>query len=133
MAIDKTYELPFPLGVVYGAWVSSDTVVPPASRMDIDPVVGGHYKLFVDTPDGVVSCIGKFATVEPQHHLVYSWEWNNDGEVSEIDVRFAETETGTRLRLQHDGFKKAESETNHDSGWDNYIKGLIELLVEKSS
>lgn len=128
MAIDKTFHIPFPLNMVYRAWVSSETVVPPASRMDIDPVVGGHYKLFVDTPDGSVSCIGKFLTVEPEQRLIYSWEWNNDGEVSRVDVAFAPTAEGTQLRLLHDGFTNADSETNHDTGWDNYIKGLTEFL-----
>ncbi len=133
MAIDKTYDLPFPLSAVYRAWISSDTVVPPASRMDINPVVGGHYKLFVDTPDGTVSCVGQFHEIKPERHLTYSWEWNNDGEVSMIDVTFEPTTEGTRLRLRHDGFTKPDSEANHNSGWDNYISGLSELLSNRRS
>jgi uncharacterized protein YndB with AHSA1/START domain len=51
MHLKKTYELSFPLEMVYDAWVSSDTVIPPATAMDVKPVVGGHYRLIMQTPE----------------------------------------------------------------------------------
>jgi hypothetical protein len=42
--IEKTYELPFSPQQIYAAWVSSNTVIPPATKMDINPIEGGHYR-----------------------------------------------------------------------------------------
>jgi hypothetical protein len=41
MELTKRYELAFDLKVVYTVWVSSSTVIAPATSMDIEPVVGG--------------------------------------------------------------------------------------------
>ena len=130
MDIEKVYELPFPPGQVYAAWVSSDTVVAPATAMDIDPVVGGHYRLIMENPDFTGRNEGVFLIVEPGQHVRYTWEWNNDGEVTEIDVVFNESPTGTRIVLQHTGFNKAESAEMHSGGWDSYIEGFTALLEQ---
>lgn len=124
MSIDKSYDLPFAIETVYAAWVSSDTVIPPATRMDIKPEVGGHYRLFMDAPDFAASNEGEFLRVEPGSRVTYTWEWNGDGEVSTIDVTFSATGTGTRIRIRHEGFRKAESIANHSTGWDSYIEGF---------
>jgi uncharacterized protein YndB with AHSA1/START domain len=124
MIIDKSYDLPFAIDKVYAAWVDSDTVIAPATRMDIKPEVGGHYRLFMDSPDFTASNQGEFLRVEPGTRVTYTWEWNRDGEVSTIDVTFAPTQTGTRVRILHDGFTKPESVTNHSTGWDSYIEGF---------
>jgi uncharacterized protein YndB with AHSA1/START domain len=128
MDIEKQYELPFPPGQVYAAWVSSDTVIPPATKMDIGPVVGGHYRLTAEMPGYVGKNEGRFLAVEPGKHLRYTWEWNGDGEVSEIDVTFSATNSGTRINLRHSGFKNQASIEPHSSGWDNYIAGFTKFL-----
>ncbi len=130
MAINivKTWSLPFPLETVYDAWVSSSTVIPPATRMDVCPIVGGHYRLFMETPDFVGRNEGEFLLVEPNSRVRYTWEWNGDGEVTTIDVTFEGTEHGTDVRLSHDGFATQESADTHNSGWDSYIEGFTEHL-----
>ena len=129
MKIEKAYDLPFPLTTVFTAWVSSDTVIPPATRMDILPEVDGHYRLIMETPEFTGRNEGVFSLVETESRLVYSCEWNGDGEVSTIDVRFEATGTGTHIELIHTGFNKEESVTNHDSGWDSYIDGFTVFLA----
>lgn len=126
--ISKSYVLPFPVARVYRAWVSSETVVPPATSMDIDPRVGGHYRLVMDAPEFSASNEGTFSRVSPHERLTYSWEWNNDGEVTEVDVTFALHPDGTEIAITHSGFDKNESRDMHDSGWDNYVDGLIRHL-----
>lgn len=128
MKIEKSYEISFPVEVVYEAWTASTTVIAPATSMDIDPQVGGHYRLFMDTPDFSGKNEGVFSRVDPLSRLTYSWEWNEDGEVSIIDVRFSKTASGTRIELTHSGFSSEDSRSNHDSGWDNYIQGFTEHL-----
>ncbi len=128
MVIEKSYDLPFPIEAVYAAWVSSDTVIPPATSMDVLPEVGGHYRLLMEMPDFTGKNEGTFSRVEPGERVTYTWEWNGDGEVSEIDVRFESINTGTRVSLTHSGFTKTESVTNHDTGWDSYIEGFTAHL-----
>ena len=132
MKIDKVYDIPFPLAQVYDAWVSSDTVIAPATRMDVKPEVGGHYKLFIQTPEFQGHNEGRFLHVEPRQRVVYTWEWNGDGEVSTIDVSFTETDLGTEVHLLHDGFQNPESVANHDTGWDSYIEGFVAHLAQSS-
>ena len=128
MDLEKQYDLPYPPARVYAAWVSSDTVIPPATAMDISPVVGGHYRLTVEMPGYVGKNEGEFLIVEAEQHIRYTWEWNGDGDVSEIDVTFSATPGGTRIDLLHTGFSNQESADTHDSGWDSYIAGFTEFL-----
>jgi len=128
MEFKKEYELAFPVDTVYRAWVSSETVIEPATAMDINPVVGGHYRLMMEMPDFTMKNEGTFSVVEPNEHINYSWEWNHDGEVTMIDVTFTSIPAGSRVTIHHTGFQKEESVSNHDSGWDNYMEHFIEYL-----
>lgn len=123
-AIEKTKNLPFPVSDVYAAWVSSETVIPPATSMDIDPRVGGHYRLIINMPDFKSRCNGVFSIVDPENHVVYSWQWLGDDETTQIDVRFDEVEGGTRVAIIHSGFESEKSRDNHDHGWDSYLIGI---------
>ena len=131
MQIEKTYEIPFPLTRVYTAWVSSNTVIPPATSMDVLPEVGGHYRLIMETPEFYGKNEGKFLVVEAEKRVTYTWEWNGDGEVSEIDVVYEAIDAGTRINITHSGFTKKESVTNHDSGWDSYMEGFTAYLTRQ--
>lgn len=131
MDIHKSYSLPFPLAQVYAAWVSSETVIAPATRMEVQPEVGGAYRLFIEDAAGAIlsQTEGQFSLVEPEARVRYSWEWNGDGEVTDIDVRFAAEGAKTRITLAHTGFTKPESHAAHDSGWDSYITGFEKKLA----
>lgn len=128
MDIEKVYDMPFAPEEVYAAWVSSDTVIPPATGMDINPVVGGHYRLIVKDDQWGTQNEGEFLEVEENRHLRYTWEWNKDGDVTEIDVTFVAAPAGTRLTLVHRGCKSQQSHGNHDAGWDGYINGLTAFM-----
>ena len=128
-AIDAQYRIPFPREQVYAAWVSSDTVIAPATAMDVLPEVPGHYRLFMRGDGFEARCEGAFELVEPGARVRYSWEWNGDGEVTTIDVRFADDADGTLVTLRHEGFAKADSRSAHASGWDAYVEGFTAYLA----
>ena len=128
MEISKIYNVPHPRPVVFAAWVSSDTVIPPATVMDILPEVGGHYRLLMKTPEFEVSNQGRFLIVSPDEHVLYTWQWSGDEEVSEIDVRFHDEGSGTRIELVHSKLLSESSRDNHDKGWDSYIAGFTAFL-----
>ncbi len=131
MQILKTFELPYPPAAVYAAWVSSDTVIPPATAMEIDPRVGGHYRLITDTPDFKTRNEGTFLELTPDAHVRYTWQWQGDDEQTIIDVRFEPRKDGqaTRIVLQHSGFQRADSQAQHDEGWDAYLSGFEAFLA----
>ena len=131
MEISKEYRLPFPRQTVFDAWVSSDTVIAPATSMDVLPEVGGHYRLLMEADEFTGRNEGTFSLVDSPSRVVYTWEWNGDGEVTEIDVTFAEDGSDTLITLQHRGFKSEESRNNHDSGWDSYIDGFTQFLASR--
>lgn len=131
MDIIKVYQLPFAKEDVYSAWVSSKTVISPATSMDIKPEVGGHYRLLMDSDDFTSRNEGVFLAVQVNERVHYTWEWNNDGEISEIEVEFISIPMGTEIKLLHTGFTKQQSADMHSSGWDSYIKGLSEHLTTK--
>ena len=123
--IEKTYLLDFPLARVYAAWVSSDTVIPPAKAMEVDPVPAGIYRLIM--PDDS-RMNGKFLAVVPNQHLRYTWDWEGDAEVTEISVDFKVTKSGTSIQIVHSGFLSERSYQMHSDGWDSYIEGFQKHL-----
>lgn len=132
MKYEHVCILPYPVAVVYATWISPDTVIPPASSMQIDARLGGHYRLFAmmpGQPDVEMSTDGQFDIVEPESRLRYGWEWNNDGEKTTIDVRFEAVGEHTRVHLLHSGFQSEDSLARHRDGWDSYFEKLIEWIA----
>ena len=133
MEIDVTYEVPHSAEEVYQAWISSDTVIAPATAMDIVAEVGGHYRLIMEGDDFSMRNEGKFIELRDNEYVHYTWEWNNDGEISHIEVTFSATSNNsTSVRILHHGFTKAESVTSHSTGWDSYIEGFTAHLSDKA-
>ena len=132
MNIDKHYELPFPPNRVFDAWVCSETVIPPATSMDINPQIGGHYRLYMEMEDRCSRAEGIFFSVEPGRHVRYTWEWDRDGEITEIDVCFDATPEGTSVHIQHTGFTNQSSVDMHAKGWDSYVEQLSAFLSDRA-
>lgn len=123
--------LQFDVSTVYSAWISPDTVIPPATSMEIDPRVGGHYRLHAEMPGMKLSTDGQFEIVEPESHLRYGWEWDNDGEKTIIDVRFEAADEHTRVHIVHSGFQSEDSLERHRDGWQSYFEKLNEFLLKR--
>lgn len=126
--IKKSYFLPHPAEQIYAAWISSQTVIAPAERMHIEPLVGGRYQLFMEAGSARPSNEGRFLELVSNNRLRYTWEWYSDGEVSEITVEFSAASGGTDIAITHAGFASSQSAAMHDAGWDSYIRGLSVFL-----
>lgn len=76
---------------------------------------------------------GVFRIVEPPHHLVFSWAWEDArggrGHETEVDVRFERVPGGTRLLLTHASFESQDARNNHDAGWQASL-GRIARITE---
>ena len=121
----KTYVLDFPIDTVFAAWVADDTVVAPAEKMEIEPRVGGTYRLLMP---GGGSMEGVFSAFAENERVTYSWNWVGSDETTEVDVTFDTHPRGTEVSVTHAGFESAESHEVHASGWDSYLEGFKALL-----
>ncbi|WP_420629372.1 SRPBCC family protein [Candidatus Leptofilum sp.] len=130
LTIHKKYSINLPPERLFEAWISPETVIPPVSKIEVDPKVGGFLHLIVESPQGSSIMKGEFLTVSYPAQLVYSWEWNSDGEVTQITVDFNKLANGTELLITHSGFQSEASRDTHDSGWDSYVAGVIQKLKE---
>ena len=115
---------------VYAAWVSDETVVPPVTRIEKEVRVGGFYRLFVETPEYTGVMQAEYEEVVPGSQLVYTWEWNNDGEETVVSVSFVAEGDGCKVVLTHGEFQKQESYDQHAFGWQSYFDGLEKKLGE---
>lgn len=125
---EKTYALAFPRRVVFDAWVSEETVIAPAAGMQVEPRVGGAYRL--EMPDGS-QMNGAFSEFTARRSVRYSWQWAGSPESTEVAVEFADAPNGTTVAVQHSGFDSAESLSNHAQGWDGYVSGFVAHLHGK--
>ena len=126
---EKSYQLPYPPADVYRHWVSNDTVIAPAERMEIDPTPGGVYRLIMP---GGMTMDGSFSEVVPEQRLRYSWHWQGDAETSQVLVEFAADGAGTQVTITHSGFTSQTSYDNHAAGWDSYIEGFSGYLASRA-
>ncbi|MEM7345009.1 MAG: SRPBCC domain-containing protein [Chloroflexota bacterium] len=130
--IEKNYQVPFSRERLFEAWISPDTVIAPVSKVEVDPKINGYLRLMVEMPDGAAIMEGKFLTVSYPTQLVYSWEWDGDGEVTEVTVTFKANTMGTEIVVLHSGFQSEESRGRHDVGWDSYVDGVVQRLQSMS-
>ena len=129
--IHKQYILNHPREAVFDIWVSPEGVVAPVTAVEVDPRKNGQFKLIVED-ENPSQMIGKFIEFNRPSKLVYSWEWNQDGEISKVDVTFNSVIEGTEVIIEHTKFTKESSRETHDSGWDSYIQGVDQLLKNKA-
>ena len=131
MKIHKVYKSDFSKEVLYEAWISKDMVIAPVVKLEIEAKVGGVYKLFAESPDGIFIMSGLFQEIEPNARLVYSWQWEGTEEETTVEVCFNDSSTGSQIDISHIGFLTKESYDNHATGWDSHFKELISLIANK--
>ena len=78
MKFERTHTQPFPAAIVFSAWASKDAVVPPVTAIDIDPCVGGVFRLRVGSEATRLVMDGRILEFEPTLHIRYTWDWGGD-------------------------------------------------------
>ena len=92
----------------------------------LEPREGGEvYELTADGRKGHWATIIAF---EPPHRLVLSWEVDTRSVGTEVEVRFADQGSGTRVELEHRGWdaEQADSRASYETGWDGVLAGFVE-------
>ncbi len=131
MEFEKNYRFAVPAAEIYRAWLSPTSLVSPMHRIEVDPVVGGSFKLYSTFGDKETVMLGTFLKLENDKQITYSWHWQNTAENTVVDVAFSQSESGTDVTIKHSGFKSTQSLNQHSTGWDHYITELKKILKAK--
>lgn len=131
MTIQKTYQSNLSKEILYEEWISKNMVIAPVVKLEINAVVGGDYKLYAESPDGIFTMSGVFQEVNPNSKLVYSWQWEGTEEKTIVEVIFKERIGGSIVELRHAGFLTQESLDSHATGWDNHFNGLFDKIQKQ--
>jgi uncharacterized protein YndB with AHSA1/START domain len=115
-------------------WAAQPTWTSPGC--EVDPRVGGRYRLRMRTDEGRVYAVGgEYREVDRPHRLVYTWCWEgtdgpDPGHVSLVTVEFRPDGAGTTVVLEHGGLTSEESRAGHESGWIGTLDNLARRIFD---
>jgi hypothetical protein len=91
-----------------------------------DERVGG--RVYERAADGQEADWADVIAWEPPHRFVLRWRVNPERGPTEVEVRFAPENGGTRVELEHRGWEKSgpEGRSSYDTGWDTVLGRLVE-------
>lgn len=128
MDIRNSYTIAASIDQVFAAWISESHLVAPVTAVQVEPHVGGAFRLHADDGETAAVMNGQFQVFESPHHLRYTWHWGGPDEPSVVDVRFTAVDDQTVVDLCHSGLASETAVSNHEDGWNNYIRGLQDVL-----
>jgi uncharacterized protein YndB with AHSA1/START domain len=116
------------------AWWGPDDL--PAISSEIDPRVGGAYRVRFRTLDGREhEACGECIEVTRPLRVVLSWRWSVGGEpeesgrTSRIEIDLRPIENGTELTLTHADLGSVASRDSHERGWTGSLAKLMRELT----
>ena len=101
-------------------------------KNDFDPVVGHRFNLTGEW-GGVLDC--EVLVVEPDRELAYSWNFRHDdpafGLESVVTFTLTPTGTGTRLRMEQQGFRPDQKQAygGARAGWQQFLAQLEQVVA----
>lgn len=74
---------------------------------------------------------GHYTEVDPPTRLAFTWTWDrdDDGRQTLIEIDFEEAEGATTVRFTHSGLRDIESVGNHEEGWTVCFDNLERTLT----
>jgi uncharacterized protein YndB with AHSA1/START domain len=128
-----TRDLPFPPDRVWRAIATGALMAEWLLPNDFQPIPGHGFTLRSPTApgwDGVIEA--EVLAVDPPGRLAYSWVAL--GVVTEVNFMLEPTATGTRLTMEHSGFRadQAQNYAGARHGWTMFLNRLDTLLTKES-
>lgn len=100
----------------------------PVLAADVDPRVGGRYRVRFRTLDGREhESAGEYLELEKPHRIIMSWRWAEGGGgpgESRLEFHLRPIESGTELTLVHAQLATDESALGHKRGWSGALDKL---------
>ena len=95
----------------------------------IDLRIDGEYELAWRSQD--LRLLGQFLVVEPGERLAFTWSYaHRPEEPRTVDVRFAPTDVGTLLTIEHTHGDDPDERQDYIDGWQFFIERLRSALAD---
>ena len=124
---------------VYAAWTDPQKIVrwfgrpdakPGSFQADIDPRVGGRFRVSFSTDEEYYEVGGVYREVVPNARLVFSWAWHSTPErESQVTVSLKPDGDGTLLTLHHEQLFDQAARDGHERGWIGSLDQLEKYLA----
>ncbi|HLW46156.1 MAG TPA: SRPBCC domain-containing protein [bacterium] len=104
------------------------------AEAQLDPRVGGSYRIVMRDRAGVYEHTGEYLLVEPPAKLVFTWiakSTNNRPTI--VTVELFPHERGCELVLTHERLPEGEIEERHRGGWEHIADRLAAHLVRRQT
>jgi uncharacterized protein YndB with AHSA1/START domain len=128
LAVIVERELPYPPARIWRALTQPELIAEWLMKNDFQPVRDHRFILQADW--GSVAC--RVIAIEPGERLSYSWDAN--GLESVVTWTLTPVSTGTRLRMEHTGFRPDQQHFYHgaEGGWPRFADALEQVLSRLS-
>lgn len=105
---------------------------------EIDLTVGGSYRICFSSPEGkIFHEVGEYREIQPPERLVYTCGFEGDfteqPEETVVNVEFDELGDKTRIRVEHQGYLRAEDRDAHQRGWPLFLDQLVQFFDKRQS
>ena len=123
-------EVPFPPEKIWRALTQPHLIEEWLMKNDFKPVAGHRFNLRKDPqPDVSVIVDCQVLAIEPNKRLSYTWAAY--GLESVVTWTLTATSTGTRLRMEHSGFRGDQQQAYQGAtyGWQRFFAALEQTLT----
>lgn len=128
MTVTKMYTSKFDNHALFNAWISPQMTIPPITKIEVEPEVGGKFILYSESGNRTSKMAGEFLEITNGQKLKYVWQWEGAEEKTIVTVLFNYEGDKNKILITHEGFLTTESAEMHSSGWDHYFSELENLL-----
>jgi uncharacterized protein YndB with AHSA1/START domain len=113
--------------------VEGHSIAGKVSEIVFEPRVGGEVYEVAESGER-----GHWADVvewDPPHRLLLAWNvLNREGELTEVEVRFAPEDGGTRVELEHRGWERVATNAegkrdSYDGGWSHVLGKYVDRIA----
>lgn len=119
-------------GEVFAAWIDPESIrdwMCPGdivtAEAQLDPRVGGSYRIVMKSPTHEVDHAGEYLVVEPPSKLVFTWVSNNTcNQPTLVTVELFERGNACELVLTHERLPDADAVRRHKTGWGQIVDRL---------
>jgi uncharacterized protein YndB with AHSA1/START domain len=112
----------------FGEWLGTEGME--CLSCEIDPHVGGQWKMLHRTPDGqTIGHHGVFKEIARPARLAFTWTGGCGGPaVTLVTITLKAKGAGTEMILSHEGFLNSEDAERHEGGWVDSFVRLVAFL-----
>jgi uncharacterized protein YndB with AHSA1/START domain len=124
---------------VYAAWTDPQKIIrwfgrsnakPDSFQAEINPRIGGRFRISFSTDDEYYEVGGVYREVVPNERLVFSWAWHSTPErQSQVTVSLKPDGDGTLLTLHHEQLFDQTARDGHERGWIGALDKLENYLA----